>query len=76
MKQKHGALPPEGAIWQMGKSAGTIRKVLEISARLKMYKEHCDDDYAYHPEEIEEVRDMKAHAAKDIEFLLKEFVHL
>lgn len=70
MAQHYGARPPQGAEWQMGKSATTIHGIKMIVNRLEEYKKHCNDPYAYYPEEIDAIRELKQHAAEDIEFLL------
>ncbi len=75
MEQKYGALAPPGAFWQMGKSTATIHEVQTITNRLERYKKHCNDPYTYHPEEIDAIRELKEHAAEDIEFLLNEIMH-
>lgn len=45
-------------------------RINEIHKRIKEYHKHKNDPYAYYPEEIDAVRNVKAHAVKDIEFLL------
>lgn len=70
MARHYGAKPPQGASWQMGKSAVTIQKIYVITNRLDEYIMHCNDAYVYNPEEIDAVRELKMHAAEDLEFLL------
>ena len=45
-------------------------RIAEIHKRVQEYHEHKNDPYAYYPEEIDAVRELKSHALKDIEFLL------
>ena len=50
----------------------TKQRIEEIRKRLEEYKKHEGDPYAYYPEEIRAVRELKTHAPEDIEFLLNE----
>jgi len=50
----------------------TKQRIEEIRKRLEEYKTHKNDPYAYYPEEIKAVRELKSHAPEDIEFLLNE----
>ena len=45
-------------------------RIAEIHKRVREYHKHENDPYAYHPEEIDAVRELKSHALKDLEFLL------
>lgn len=45
-------------------------RVAEIHKRVQEYHKHKNDPYAYRPEEIDAVRELKSHALKDLEFLL------
>lgn len=45
-------------------------RINEIRTRIEEYHKHEYDSYAYNPEEIDAIREVKAHAVKDIEFLL------
>lgn len=45
-------------------------RIVEIQKRVEEYHKHKNDPYAYYPEEIDAVRELKAHALEDIEFLL------
>ena len=54
----------------------TKQRIEEIQKRLNEYKIHKNDPYAYYPEEIKAVREMRDHAAEDIEFLLNELRRL
>lgn len=47
-------------------------KIAEIQKRFSEYRKHKNDAYAYFPEEIEAIREFKAHAFEDIEFLLSQ----
>ena len=48
----------------------------EIRKRLREYKAHSNDAYAYFPEEIEAVRELRSNASSDIEFLLEKIDEL
>lgn len=45
-------------------------RVDEIRQRLDEYHKHDNDPYAYSPDEIEAIRELKAHAPEDLAFLL------
>lgn len=45
-------------------------RIAEIRKRVQEYRKHEYDSYVYHREEIDAVRKLKAHAPKDLEFLL------
>ena len=45
-------------------------RIAEIHKRVHEYHKHENDPYAYCPEEIDAVWELKSHALKDIEFLL------
>ena len=72
MNRKYGALPPPGAAWQMGKTAEFITRINAIGLRLEEYHKHLNDPYTFYPDEVDAVRELKTHAAEDIEFLLGE----
>ncbi len=67
-----GARIPQAVAWQDGKMVEIIRKINEITHRLEEYHKHSNDPYTYFPEEVDAVRNLKMHAAEDIEFLLNE----
>lgn len=50
----------------------TKQKIEEIRKRLKEYRKHQNDPYAYFQGEIKEVEELLRHAPEDIEFLLNE----
>jgi hypothetical protein len=52
------------------------QRIEEIRKRLEEYQRHKNDPYAYYPEEIKAVREIRDHAAEDIEFLLNEVKRL
>ena len=45
-------------------------RIAEIGKGVEEYHKHRNDQYAYYPEEIDAVRELKSHALEDIEFLL------
>ena len=47
----------------------TLSRTAEIQNRLNEYRKHKDDPYAYSDGEIDAVRELREHAARDIEFL-------
>lgn len=47
-----------------------------IRERLKEYHAHRNDPYAYFPEEIPAVGELKSHAVEDIAFLLEKIEQL
>jgi len=56
----------------MGSWKEREKRIQQIRERLQAYHAHENDSYVYSPSEIEEVRELHAHAVEDIEFLLKE----
>jgi hypothetical protein len=52
------------------------KRVAEIRRRLKEFRKHENDAFAYSEGEIPAVRIMRNHAPEDIEFLLTEIDHL
>lgn len=52
------------------------KKLEEIRGRLAEYKKRRNDPYAYYPEEILAVREMRDCGPEDIDFLLNEIFKL
>jgi len=46
------------------------QRIEEIRKSIKEYHQHKNDRYAYDPDEIDAVREVRAHAVENIEFLL------
>lgn len=51
-------------------SVSMERELDKIRKRLNDYRKHRNDSFAYYPDEIKEVKELRTHADKDIAFLL------